>query len=273
MLVPPASFGARGTSLINTLGNLSLMTGLQGCYDFADSNCYPGTGQAIGDLSGQANQLYNGASAGNTTEDMAFNGVAGRLSSGEFFERNGTTGTAILGGDVPTWMQAVHKDNGKISIAQWTRTPSGTYGIGSVSDCLNPADFTTLGAGFGFGVSGGGTGAPALGLPAFIVKSDAVTTAGSFGGTDTVPNTGTWMFSGCAIDEAAGTAVIQIDATQYSGSISYSSPSSGSAASIITLGPSGASMHDKAMLAFWNISIGAAGLDAVYKATKGRFGL
>lgn len=272
MLVPPATFGARGTSLINTLSNLSLTTGLQGCYDFADSNCYSGSGQTITDLSGNGNNLFNGSSSSNASQDMAFTGTSGKLSAAEYFERNATTGFSLLGGNVPTWMQAVHKSNGKFSCVQWTKTPTGTYGIGSLNNDISiDGAGTSLPPGFSFGASTGVT--VTLGYPIFVAVNDAGTAVGYFAGTAVIPNTGTWMFSGCAIDVQAGTAVIQIDSTVYSGAISYSSPSANSAGAPFGVGPTGATVHYKNCLALWDKSIGAAGLQAIFTATRGRFGV
>lgn len=272
MLVPPATFGARGTSLINTARNLALTTGLQGCYDFRDINCYPGSGQTIKDLSGQGNDIFNGNASGDTSQDMEFVGMAGRMSTGEYFERNASTGRAYLGAAVPTWMQAVHKANGKISIAQWTKTPSGTYGIGSVSDEINTSTGADIPPGFFFGVASGANGST-LGRPIFFITRADGNVDTFFQGTDTVPNTGNWMFSGCAIDAQAGTAVLQIDGTQYSGSISYSAPAATSAGTIFALGPTGADIHQKAGFLLWDRSIGASGLSAFFNATRGNFGV
>lgn len=272
MFFTPAVHLRRGTSLINTLSNLGLLTNLKGCYDFADSNCYSGSGQTINDLSGQGNNIFNGSSSSNTAQDMVFNGVAGRMSASEYFERNATTGFATLGGTVPAWMNAVHKDGGKISIVQWTKTPSGTYGIGSFTTYLViDGSGTTQYPGFTFGVSGGFP-AP-LGYPHFAATDNSGGSVGYFSGTAVVPNTGEWMFSGCAISEAAGTAVIQINSTVYSGSISYSSPSTSNAGGALGMGPSGASIHQKNAIAFWDESIGADGLNAIFNATRGRFGV
>jgi hypothetical protein len=258
--------GRRRFRLIKVLGRLGLMPGLRGAYDFADANCYPGFGQVLNDLSGQGNSFYNGNSSGDASFDMTFNGRPGGHSSAEYFDG----GSVVLGAAQPAWVQTVHRAGGKISIAQWTRTTSGSYSMGGFftqfKNDLSGPQFP----GFAFGISDGTL--TTIGLPTFSVLRADGASAGFFAATD-INGSGNWMFSACAIDAAAGTALIQIDSKQYSGSIAYTTPATTDSPNPILLSPSGATVHAKAALALWDRALPAADVMALYNATKGRFGL
>lgn len=247
------------------------LQGLQGCYDLGDVRSWPGAGEPFFDLSGQGNDMFNGAALGDAISNMAFSptGVPGRRTKEEYFERNAATGLALVGGVVPAWLQQAHQDNGKISFCQWTKTPSGAYSMGSIGNNLTAAG-ANLGPGWAFGISNGAV--VTLGLPIFSISIDAAgTTGGVFAGSAVVTNTGTWMFSGVAVDEQAGTYSIMIDDVITTGACAYTSPAAGAAGSSIFMGPSGTAIHDKACWALWDRSLGPDGLARVRQMSKGRF--
>lgn len=85
LLTPPPFFAGGGTSLINTLSNLGLLTNLKLCLDAGDLNSYDGSSQTWKDLSGNGTDFYRGATSGSEASDPTFNPVGNGGTYQDYF--------------------------------------------------------------------------------------------------------------------------------------------------------------------------------------------
>ena len=103
-------FGAGGgiprESLKTTVDNIGQTPRI--IYDFADSDCYPGTGQTISDLTATGIDMHLGDDSGADTDDPTFVGVAGQFDAGTYFSHDGGDYFQINAAD-PAWVDDVHK--------------------------------------------------------------------------------------------------------------------------------------------------------------------
>ena len=93
-----------------------LTSGLRVVLDAGSADA--GSGQSWLDVSGNGVDFFRGADGNSSTDDPAYNGTLGNLSSSEYYSYDG--------GDFFTydstnesWMQDMHKDNAEFSIAMW----------------------------------------------------------------------------------------------------------------------------------------------------------
>ena len=254
----------QGGSLINILGRLNLTSGLTLCLDAGDSASYT-SGQSWLDRSGGGYDFFLGLDGSATATDPTFNGVAGALSSAEFF--------SFDGGDLftydttnETWMNNLHKDSAAYTIVGYV------YIAASVGIQCVVSTFVTnsTGTGFRFRIAADET------LNILVQNGGAAVL--STGTTATI-STGAWHFIAVAVDEAAGTGTFQIDGTQASFTSTYSSPSTGNAESTMALASRGDTNQTfesggrMAAMAAWTTKLTDASLTSIYSATKTRFGV
>lgn len=265
LLVPPA-LHRHGTSLINTIRNLGLTSGLQVCLDAGDANSYS-SGQVWGDLSGNGYDFNRGTGSGSDGADPTFNGTAGRQSSGEYWSGDGgdyfTYDSAI-----ETWMQSLGKSGQSVSVFAHAYIAADTdatiFGTNS--------DTASAGASFGYVAS--------FNKMVFTVQqTDAQ--FGNFGGvgpdlTGLMPKVFAVGFAATLTNGQGYT--VHVDGTNYAGTIgtdivSTNPPNNmkimarGDASRIF---PSGARLFD---LAIWSSKLADADIVALHNATKGRYGL
>jgi len=219
-------------NLVEVLNHLGIRTGAKLVIDAGDYNSYPGSGQVVSDLSGSAFNLTLGVDATAENYDARFDGVAGRQSQAERF----TMQIKQVGSNLyqqhlrladqpaPAWVDAIHKDGARFAMAFWIWPRPNANGGMSYSNTLRGS---TANVGFDFGTVDGsiipGNGGK---LTFFVSKGDP---GGALAATVTTPAvvpSDQWVFIAIRVDEAAGTYMMQINETQYTGSITYSAPSS-----------------------------------------------
>lgn len=265
-----------GKTLLETITDAGLTTNLKLCLDAGDSNSIASSsGTKWLDTSGNGYDFFRGTSASVQSTDPTFNGTAGARTSSEFW--------AFDGGDRFTydttneaWMQTIHKNNAIFSVCMWVRSKAQAASDAQVWI----ATCDTTGTGFQFYILGSDSGANA-GAPNFAVfdAGDVVTGEGSEG---LLVTDDTWTFVGFAINEGADSARWQVNgsAAEESTTVVYSSPSTSSASDTMAIG------HDTnstftvdsgshiAQLAMWEgTALTAPNLDAIFQATRGRFGV
>lgn len=267
MLFVPPYIRSKGTSLINTIKNLGLSSGLQLCLDAGDANSYS-SGQKWLDLSGNGYDFFRGSDGTSQSSDPTHNGTPGGQSVSEYWSFDGGD-YFTLDETNPTWVNNLHKDNATWGFCFWMYVASSLPSL----------------AGLLFGNNR--TNNSAVGVSAFL-RSNGTLRIGSSsgGGTATVFNstatasTSAWVFFAAGIDEGANSGFLQINATQEDISAAYSSPSTSAATYTLTLGddnggnagplPSGYRMQSGAM---WESAMPSkSAMLSVYNVTKGKFG-
>lgn len=265
MIMPFFMPGSANDSLITALTKLGLLTNLRLALDAGDRNSYV-SGQSWLDTSGNGYDFFLGATGGSESSDPTFNGVAGHLSSGEYF---GMDGGDFFRYDTTneTWMQNIHKDNAKYTILAWVLPVFGSNHV----VLGNNGGAVGSGVGFHFGFQSDDK----------LFMRVANGGAGALGGTSTIGgNNGAWNFIGVSVDEGVTTGTYQINGTQQSFTSTYTSPSAGSASFTTEVGargngstpmPNGSRI---AMEAVWEgVTLSTTQMTSVFTATRARFGI
>ncbi len=91
-----------------------VQAGLQLFLDAGNSESYDGLSQTWTDLSPSGTDVYRGPTSGSESNDMAFNGVAGGMSSSEYFSTDGGDWLKIVGNN-PTWIEQIGHNNAAFS--------------------------------------------------------------------------------------------------------------------------------------------------------------
>lgn len=268
-LFVPALAARQGTSLINTLRNLSLTTNLRLCLDAGDPTSYDGSSQTWKDLSGGGYDFYRGSGSGSDAADPTFSGTAGRESSGEYFSSDGGDYFTLAQSN-PTWVNDLHKDNAIFTLACWFYSPNVATGI--TEGLFGDTDFGSASAGmyFGAGVIKDGD----IGIE--VAKG-----AGSDGATTTATiSSATWTFLAVSLNETTASLIFQINATQETKSFSYSSPLSSAAPYAAKIGDIGDASRPirnggrlQSSLAWGGTALSTTQLSSLFQATRAKFGV
>ena len=249
--------------LIDSLTSLGLTSGLQLCLDAGDAASYT-SGQVWTDRSGNGYNFNRGSGSGSDAADPTFNGAAGGDSSSEYWSFDGSD-YFTLGQANPTWVNNIHKNNAAATLACWLY-PTGAG--------ILMGDYSTTAPMFEFYI----TSASKL---SFYVNDG---TAGPSGDVVELHMSASiplnqWVFAAISIDEAAGSFILQTNATQETLSATYNGPSSSNANNIVKICadgdavnavPSGTRLNGYMA---WNAALSGADLNAIYAAQKAKFGL
>lgn len=260
-IVPP--YG--NVALITTLTRLGLTDNLRLCLDAGDSASYS-SGQSWLDTSGNGYDWFRGNAAAANTDDPTFNGVAGTLSSAEYWSFDGgdhfqydTTNE--------TWMENLHKDNAAFTLMAWVYISSfpGTVGLFGNNASANTGICWVMNtsAQLGLVVTNGAGNA--------LIQSSTHANA-----------TNAWLCVGISVNEAVGAGGIRYfsNGVRDTDTSTYTSPSSGSASfttQIASRGngngrvPNGSRMAQ--FMAWEGKALTTAEMTAVYQATRNRFGV
>jgi hypothetical protein len=244
---------------------------LQFCLDAGDSTSYDGTSQTWVDLSGNTQNFFRGTLVSAQASDPTFNGVAGALSTAEYFSYDG--------GDVneydsanETWMNNLHKDNAAFSFMFWFYADTlGTnqHLAGTIGNTASR-----------FGVKVRVTTSGYISLQVFD---------GDAGGTATVLDQDTsaettpvtenaWNFVAVSINEATGTdgLIFNVNGTNVLDDSTYTSPDTSAASARLQIGSSGNAVlpllatSRLAMVCAWDRALTGASLTALEAATDDR---
>ena len=254
------------TELIHTIRRCGLTSGLQLCLDAGDALSYS-SGQSWLDRSGNGYDFFRGATGSAAGDDPTFNGTAGNRSPSEYWSFDGGDFFTYDSAN-ETWMDSLHKAGAKFTIMGWVYVPgsitqssyfwntSGGAVTGSfieVTQISNQLKLTVRNAGVG-------------------VLSIQMSTA--------VP-TNQWAFIAISLTEATGAngAIFQMNGTQELFTSTYVSPATTAATATAQLGvlttlPSLPSASRLGMFAAWEgVALTQTQLNALYQATRGRFGV
>jgi hypothetical protein len=255
-------------SLLESIQGVGLTDGLKLCLDAGDADSFT-SGQTWFDRSGGGYDFLRGSTSAAQATDPTFNGTVGQLSANEFWSLDGGD-FFTLGQSNPTWVNNLHKNNAVWSFGAWVYLPSPTTQTGIFG--------TAAGLAWGSG---------AIGVIAYtansarhrIAVSNQTTITLLMESTGTIPASA-WTFLSGSINEPTGQGFVGIDGVMEAASSTYDSPATGNAGYTLQLGtrgngdskmPNGSRL---AMLAVWQGSaLSVAGMQDIYGATKGRFGL
>jgi hypothetical protein len=251
----------KGSSLREVINELGLTSGLKVLLDAGDiASVASGSQTKWLDISGNGYDFNRGSGSGSDSADPTFNGVVGRQSSGEFYSSDGGDYFTYDSAN-ETWMNNLHKDNARFSVAAWVNlpnTPDNQY-ILSTDNGGGPGIYLLADNGHAFlGVLGS----------ALAFASDNVIVVGGAG----------WAFVGLSVNEPGNSCIWNVRGTPSSGTCTYSAPSSASASDTMRIGYRAGGVLSNgsriANLAVWEgTSLTAAQLAAMFTATRGKFGV
>lgn len=262
----PIGLQRPGDGLIQVLKTMGLSSNIKLCLDAGDPRSVV-TGSQVNwlDLSGGGYDFNRGATSASEATDPTYNGTVGKRSSGEYY--------SFDGGDYftydttnETWMQNIHKDNAAVTVLCWYYTPT----ISVVQELAGDND--GISTGFNFNVRSNNT------LRFGILNAGAVVRQLTSTGTISA---NTWTFLASSLNEASvNSGIMQVNGTQDTGlACDYVSPPSGNASLTMQIGALG-SIYDPpepgsrmGMFAILDTNLSATQLNAVYNATRGRYGV
>lgn len=275
LLVPPFA-AQKGSSLINTLRNLSLTTSLQVCLDAGDLNSYDGSSQTWKDLSGGGNDFYRGSGSGSDASDPTFNGTAGRKTTSDYFSYDGAD-LFTMTQSPPAWQSGMHKAGGAFTLLQWIY-------VGNLT--------TTAPTQAGFGCGEAAAGASATDAVTFT-NSGSTQNAMSISVSDSVPSqivgnkstllvtNNAWQMIAVAVTINTGAILFAVNASSETRPNAGSgSPSAVNSHASMVIGAVAADNYASAIngcriaaAAVWTRALSAAELLSIYNDQRARYGL
>lgn len=251
-------------SLITTLTALGLTTGLELCLDLGDTDCYPGTGTAVADLSGNSPAGFSFGGTG-----LTFAGDADGLSANEYLDFAGTSWLTYAAANT-AWMNALHKSG-----ATWTVIAliwAETLGAQQVIMGDEGTDPTHVGAMWGTNQTDGtaiqiANGSGTVGLSAFDDRK-------------AIWAPGVWGFHAMSFDSTVPNSTLMY-ANGASRAIpsTITSPSAAASTFPLQLGADGAGGHALSagsrlgQFAIWNSAFSLAQLNSLFSILRQRYGI
>jgi len=256
-------------TMLSAIQRIGATGSLQLCYDAGDISSWPGSGQYWEDVSGNNVDAINGTSAGDANLDYTFNGVVGGQSSGESWRNN----LGLFRIPLQSWMHAFHKNDAQLTIAGWSKgSNKGMFNFNTLD--INGDFGGVAGPGIAFGPANG-SGGSTLYAPVFNAFNGSEALVGAAQST-IVPPSNTWIFSAVSYNETTGAWVLQVNGTQETGTMTYSSPSASDGTKdgeiYLSSNGTGGTLELNSM-AVWNRPLSASELTALYNAQATKFGL
>lgn len=249
---------------IDLITSMALTSNLKLCLEAGDIASWPGSGTKWLDRSGGGYDFYLGPDA-TSSFDPIFNGVAGNQSRNEFWSSISCGFTYDSANE--SWMNNIHKDSAKFSIALWQKTSTSSV------DTYCGDDRFSGNIGFHFFASLGSLQFKVLGAAGSNVftSSTLSLTAGD-----------AWRFVGISVDEAANTyTLFKGDSGGFSsvtGACTYSSPSASAAVNSLCIGDAGnqsspATGKPNAAMIWEQTTVPLASFEAMFNYSKFKYGL
>lgn len=256
--------------MLTVIRKLGLSTGLKLCLDAGDGASYA-SGQSWLDLSGNGYDFFRGADGSATATDPTFNGTAGRRSSGEYWSFDGGDYFTYDSAN-ETWMQNIHKDNAKFTLATWLYVDSTTGAERSLAG-LNGWNGGTGGTGIGWQLNNSTNGIHVFCMNAGAFPLNSVSSL--------VPTANAWSFCAISLDEAVGSNGGRhfLNGTSSLFTSTYTSPSAGNASNTMTIGANGGNniidsgSRMASFMAWEGVALDGPQLQAIFQATRGKFGV
>lgn len=254
-------------TLLSVLTTLGLTTGLKLCLDPGDIASWAGSGKLL-DRSGGGFDFFLGATSGAEGSDPTFNGVAGALTAAEYFSTDGGDYFTYDTGTPETWMNDIHKVDAKYTFLCWV------YLTDNVSRRLAGTRNSPSQNGFAINTSSSGR------LQINVSNSSGVNIATPVS-DDTFP-TDVWALAVMSLDFDTEVGVAGYNDVLTAVVPQYSDvPASGAASNTMRLFAVGGSTGNLPAAgsrfgpcAMWQgVALTQAEVEAVYTATRGRYGV
>jgi hypothetical protein len=258
------------TRMIDVIQRQGLTTNLKLCLDAADGNSLPAASTKWLDTSGNGYDFFLGTTGGADATDPTITGSQDGRSSGEYLSHD-TADFMRYDTTNETWMQNLHKDNAIFTLVSWVYMPSfggsfGVFGTRGAAAGNTGTSFTYAGSALQIGIQNAGT--------SVLLNTRS-------GGA----STNTWTFSAVSLNEATGAngCIIQVNGSQELFTSTYASPAAGNAsftAEISARGNGNSPLSNisngarmAAFMAWEGTALTSAQLNALFTATRGRFGV
>ena len=197
------------------------------CLDAGDLASYTGSGQEWDDTSGNTNDFYRGADVTETTDDPTFNGVAGALTSSEYWSFDGGDRFNLVAASNPAELNTLHENS-----VQWWCFGMLYYPASSAANFIM-ATGANVNSDIGIGLAVRGDSGDVLvlsvgnGVALAILKSSTATMT-----------EGAWNTFGVSLDEAGGAtaSILHINGTNETFDGTITLPSSSDSTHKMTLG-------------------------------------
>ena len=258
-------------TLIEAITTAGLTANLQLALDAGDSNSYSGSGQKWLDTSVNGYDFFRGATSSPDADDPTFNGVAGELSSSEYWLFDGSQ-TFTYDSANETFMDDFHQDGAIGSMVGWIYPKSGAFNFLWLT---GPGSTNQIWSSFAVDNN----------VKLCFKVADGVDPVSHTKTADNAMTADAWHFVGITISENGGDVSFfyRDGAPDEVGSAStfdaaYASPSASGSTSTLEIGGGGATLFNPngsriSQFAVWSGSvITKANFDTLYDATKGRFG-
>jgi hypothetical protein len=196
--------------------------------DAGDTNSYPGTGQTLADLSGNANDFWLGSTSAVEASDPTWHGSANGLSANEYFQHDGGDWCRSKAAN-PAAIDALHKANAVFTILAlidptYAAAVQGICGTGGA-----------LGTDIGFRFTLTATGL--LNLQVANGAGGTVISVG--GGAGLVPANGIVNFIAMSIDVPNNKSIWQANDQQLLSTATYTAPSAAASTQLLEIGARG----------------------------------
>jgi len=267
--IGPGRLSYGQTELIHVIRRCGLTSGLKLCLDAGDAASYS-SGQSWLDTSGNGYGFFRGATVGSEASDPTFNGTAGQRAATNYWSFDGGDYFRYDSAN-EAWMDNIHKDGAKFTFVIAFYSPSFVAGDALIATLGNS------GANTGFQFRTFATSQ--LILSVYSNGADLELASGELGLA-----TNAWHLLGVSVDENAGASggFFWADASQAGSSFNpnYAAPSAGTATYKMEIGAFGnavaplSNLSRIGMVAAWEgVALTVKQLNALYRGTRGRFGV
>lgn len=249
------------------VARLGLKNGLKACYDTSDIRSLPGGGTQLLDAF-SSGPTFNYGNGSTSSTFPALSGSAGTLGARLGFDGGDYLRLAVSN---PAWINNLHKDNVKLTIAAWVYVDT----LGSVQGIFGTRGAASGNTGFVFLLSTSGFLQLAVQNAGSSVLSQT-----SAGAAQVVEDA--WNFVAVSLDESVGTGGISwlVNGNTDTDPSTYSSPSTGNASFAAEIGAFGnavapllATNRVAGLLAWEGVSLTPGQMQKFYHATRRRFGV
>jgi hypothetical protein len=176
-----------------------------------------------------------------------------------------------------SWMENIHKDSAAFTFMLWFRANQSLAGLADPRRLLATLGDISSDTGFELYITNGGLG----GSLNFGVYNAGTLVCGIGDNNDGVMAAGTWYCLGLSVDEATNAAIWRRndDSDAESATVTYTSPSTGSATGRMRIGVGTDDSFglydgdDVAIVAAWSRALTAAEMNDFFVGTRGRFGV
>lgn len=241
------------SSIYKHIVNVGLDGNLANCLDFGVGTCYPGTGQTVHDLCGNAD-YWMGLNSSVEAIEPVFHGTAGRATASEYMDMGVITAKADL-----AWHTSAHKDG-------------ATFTVMMIGDMLSSAQvFVTTSGGPGVLAGFWVTCSSGSNLQLRVANGTSL----CLGATSTIagsPLATNVMFVSVSENGGATASHFRINGNAETFNGSYTSPTSAAQGYATAIGLGGTN-YKLAGFAAWSRALSVSETLSIYNEVRTRWGI